>query len=94
TIAENSLKGNYTSIEEVNKALGVSKKNIEIQKKQRSDIITSINKKYSYIKQSPQELIEKRRTEFDKRSFEYYIDNSRLNEAVNFIKPGGFSVQT
>ncbi|MDZ4810576.1 MAG: LPXTG cell wall anchor domain-containing protein, partial [Bacteroidota bacterium] len=69
TIAENSLKGNYTSIEEVNKALGVSKKNIEIQKKQRSDIITSINKKYSYIKQSPQELIEKRRTEFDKRSF-------------------------
>ena len=92
-IVENSLKGNYTSIEEVNKALGVSKKNIEIQKKQRSDIITSINKKYSYIKRSQQELIEKKRTEFDKRSFEYYIDNARLSDADAFIKPGGSSIQ-
>jgi hypothetical protein len=93
-IVENSLKGNYTSIEEVNKALGVSKKNIGIQKKQRSDIITSINKKYSYIKRSQQELVEKRQTEFDKRSFEYFIDNARLNDTDAFIKAGGSSVRS
>ena len=93
-VFENSSKGAYTSIEELNKALGVSKKNNEIQKKQRSDIITSINKKYFYIKQSKQELIEKNRTEFDKRSFEYFIDPSRLNDADHFIKSQDLPAQS
>lgn len=82
TIFNNSSKGAYTSIEEVNKALGVSKKNLETQKKQRSDIITSINRKYAYCKRTQQELIEKRRTEFDKRSFEYFIDSLRLPDVT------------
>ncbi len=86
SITQNSSKGQFTSIEDVNNALGVSKKNSEIQKKQRSDIISAINKKYSYIKRSDNELIEKRRTEFDKRSFEYFIDASRLADAVQLIK--------
>ena len=93
-VFENSSKGAYTSIEELNKALGVSKKNNEIQKKQRSDIISSINKKYFYIKQSKQELIEKNRTEFDKRSFEYFIDPSRLNDADHFIKSQDLPAQS
>ncbi|MEO5947087.1 MAG: hypothetical protein ABIP79_09740 [Chitinophagaceae bacterium] len=86
TILNNSSKGAYTSIEEVNKALGVSKKNIETQKKQRSDIITTINRKYAYSKRTQQELIEKRRTEFDKRSFEYFINSLRLLDAKEIIK--------
>lgn len=85
-ILNNSSKGNYTSIEEVNKALGVSKKTIEVQKKQRSDVINSINRKYSYIKRIEQELIEKQRTEFDKRSFEYFIDIAKINDAVQITK--------
>jgi len=85
-VFENSSKGAYTSIEEINKALGVSKKNSDTQKKQRSDIISSINRKYAYIKQSKQELIEKNRTEFDKRSFEYFITTSKLNDAAAIIK--------
>ena len=93
-VFENSSKGAYTSIEELNKALGVSKKNNEIQKKQRSDIISSINKKYFYIKQSKQELIGKNRTEFDKRSFEYFIDPSRLNDADHFIKSQDLPAQS
>lgn len=92
-VFENSSKGAYTSMEEINKALGVSKKNSDIQKKQRSDIISSINKKYFYIKQSKQELIEKNRTEFDKRSFEYFIDSSRLTDASAFIKSVDSSIQ-
>ena len=93
-VFENSSKGAFTSIEELNKALGVSKKNNEIQKKQRSDIITAINKRYSYIKRSQQELIEKKRTEFDKRSFEYFIDSSKLTDANSFIKSAGSSIQS
>lgn len=87
TVLENSSKGAYTSIEEINKILGVSKKNTDTQKKQRSDIISSINKKYSYVKQSRQELIEKRRTEFDKRSFEYFIATSNFKNVEAVIKP-------
>lgn len=90
-VFNNSSKGEYTGIDEINKALGVGKKNAEIQKKQRSDIITSVNKKYSYIKRGQQELIEKRRTEFDKRSFEYFIDPAKLNDAASFIKSNGSS---
>lgn len=86
SVVENSLKGMYTSIEEINKALGVSKKNPEIQKKQRSDVITAINKKYTYITQKENELIEKKRTEFDKRSFEYFIQSSKLPDALQFTK--------
>jgi hypothetical protein len=85
-IVDHSSRGLYTKIEDVNKALGVSKKNTEIQKKQRSDIITSINKKYSYIKKNKIELIEKKRTDFDKRSFEYFINRSNLDDALSFIR--------
>lgn len=81
----NSIDGRFTSIDEINNVLGVSKKNIEIQKKQRSDVITSVNSKYSYLKRSKIELIEKRRTEYDKRSFEYFIDHSRINEVQDFV---------
>ncbi len=86
-VFKNSLKGCYTSIEELNKVLGVGKKNSDTQKKQRSDIISSINKKYTYLLQSKQELIEKKRTESDKRSFEYYIAHSKLNEVTAMINP-------
>lgn len=85
TIFENSKKGEATSIEEMNKTLGVSKKSGEIQKKQRSDIISSINKKYSYIKHGNGELITRKQAEFDKRSFEYYIEFSKLSDTRNFI---------
>ncbi|PWT96571.1 MAG: hypothetical protein C5B52_15440 [Bacteroidetes bacterium] len=73
-IAENSGKGIMTSIIELNRILGVSKKSTELQKKQRSDIIMSINKKYSLINRKSKEIIQKRRTDFDKRTFEYFID--------------------
>jgi len=85
TIAGNSQKATLTSIDDLNKVLGVNKKSIEIQKKQRSDVISSINKKYSYIKKDNGELIERKQTEFDKRSFEYYIDYYKLRHVSSFI---------
>lgn len=85
-LIKNSALGSTTSTEEQNKVLGLVKKNPEIQKKQRSDIIISINRKYSFVTKNDTPIILKQRTEFDKRSFEYFIDYSRLDEIKSFLK--------
>src|SRR5258708_3454216 len=84
-LVENSLKGSTTKVEEINKMLGLTKKSIEIQKKQRSDIILSINRKYAFAKTEPSTIIQKKRSDFDKRSFEYYIEYSTINDLQNFL---------
>ncbi len=85
TILNNSTKGIYTSIEETNKMLGVKNRDTDIQKKVRHEIISSINKKFSFVTKSEKELIEKRRTEFDRRSFEYFINPTCLKDASEII---------
>jgi len=84
-IYTNSSQGKTTSIEELNKILGVTQKNIEIQKKQRSDTIISINKKYSLITGKKHTIIERKKTELDKRSFEYFIESMQLEEVTKFL---------
>jgi hypothetical protein len=77
-IIEKSLKAEITNTEDLNRVLGLTKKAVEIQKKQRSDVIVSINKKYAFVKKSNDLLIEKKRADFDKRSFEYFIQFEKL----------------
>lgn len=77
---DNSINETTTSIDAFNNVLGVTKKATDIQKKQRSDVINSINKKFAFISKNEQPLIDKNRTEFDKRSFEYFIAIDRLGE--------------
>lgn len=72
-IIANSRKGNGVSIDDMNRILGVSQKNIDVQKKQRSDVLSSINKKWSLKNNTKEPLIRKRRLEEDKRSYEYYV---------------------
>ena len=79
-IVINSSKGFGTSIEAINRILGVSHKNFEIQKKQRSDVLISINRKWRYKNSSKDLLISKKRVEPDKRSFVYFIDFQNLNK--------------
>lgn len=78
-LVKNSLDKQYTSLDEINHVLGIGKRSLEIQKKQRSDIISSINKKYCQTYSSQENLILKQRADFDKRSFEYYIDASKID---------------
>lgn len=82
----NSGKGLGTSIDALNKCLGVSQKNIEIQKKQRSETLIAINRKWRLKNSDQQLLIKKRRIEQDKRSFEYYIDFENLEQVNLLIK--------
>ncbi len=72
-IATNSLQDKFTSLDEINKVLGVASRSPEIQKKHRSDILNSATKKY-YLATGIENVIQKRRTDFDKRSYEYFVD--------------------
>lgn len=69
-----------TSIDEINRVLGLSEKSPDMQKKHRSDIITSINNKYRLISGSTENLLCSKRSIADKRSFEYLINIEKVTE--------------
>lgn len=75
----NSKQQKNTSIEELNRILGVSGKNINIQKKQRSDMILTLNRKLAMLMMNEEDVILKIRNPYDKRSFDYYIDTRFLD---------------
>ena len=72
-IFKQSSEEKLTSIDEINKAIGATQRSPEIQKRLRSDLIIAINEKLSIVTKSKNAVIEKQRSEFDKRSFEYFI---------------------
>ncbi len=78
-VFQNSRSGKTTSIDDLNKTLGLSQKRTELQKKHRSDIIISINKKFRFITNSKDLLIIKKRSDHDKRSFEYYVEYDKID---------------
>lgn len=80
-----SEKGHGVDIDSINKIIGVANKNGEVQKKQRSEILISINRKWRYANSTNDLLIKKRRVEQDKRSFEYYVDFENLDRVKQFI---------
>lgn len=73
SIVQNAQKGRHTSIEEINHILGLSGKNEQVQKKNRNDTIISINQKWCTWQKSEQPLLERIRTDHDKRVFVYSI---------------------
>lgn len=72
-IYKHSLDERLTTIEEINKVIGASQRSAEVQKRLRSDLIGAINDKLEIISESKYNVVEKQRSEFDKRSFEYFI---------------------
>ena len=78
---------NFTvSIEEINKILGLSEKNESVQKKNRSDAISAINRKWTISQKNTLSLLLRKRTESDKRSFEYYIRKEWISK-VSLLFP-------
>jgi hypothetical protein len=67
-----------TTIDEINKVIGAGSRSPEIQKRMRSDLIGSINQKMALITKDKKPVIDKQRSEFDKRSFEYFVRNEYL----------------
>jgi hypothetical protein len=83
-IYEHSLDERLTTIEEINRVIGASQRNAEVQKRLRSDLIGTINDKLEIVSESKHNVIDKQRSEFDKRSFEYFIrpEHMQLVEKV------------
>ena len=88
-ILDQSRKSELTSIEQINQLLGLSNRSGEVQKRTRSILITGINEKLQIALGSMEPIIEKKRSEFDKRSYEYFIVPNYfnfVNEILNNIK--------
>lgn len=88
-IYKHSTDERLTTIEEINKVIGASQRTPEVQKRLRSDLIGTINDKLEIVSESKFNVIEKQRSEFDKRSFEYFIhpEHMELVQKVLGKKP-------
>jgi hypothetical protein len=75
-----------TSIDEINKVLGVHNRSVEIQKRMRSDVIGSINQKLNIVTRDKKPVVDKQRSEFDKRSFEYFIQPAQMELVEKIIR--------
>jgi hypothetical protein len=84
-IHDNTLKGKHTSIDELNSILGLSKRSADVQKKLRSDCIQSINRKLGLRWGITAPVVDKLRAEFDKRSFEYFINDEVFGRVKELI---------
>lgn len=74
------------SVEEINAALGLSKKTLEIQKKIRTETINRINHKFKIIFNSSEELIERVRLEEDRRYYIYTINKENKKRLSAILK--------
>ncbi len=79
-LIENTTKNIMTSINNINHALGIAQKPLKIQNNIRATNIQMINKKFMVFSGCNDELIQKERTEFDKRIFEYAIQKKYLHK--------------
>ncbi|MEN9697049.1 MAG: hypothetical protein RLZ56_470 [Bacteroidota bacterium] len=79
-LIENAHKEVMTSINHINHALGIAQKPLKIQNNIRAAAIQMINKKFMVFSGCNDELIQKERTEFDKRIFEYFLQKKYINK--------------
>lgn len=85
-LIEKTAEDKFATSNEINYIIGCKDKNVGLQKKMRSDIINSINSKYKAFSKTDQNLVESKRTEFDKRFFHYHIPTDQLEKAKVFIE--------
>jgi hypothetical protein len=79
------MKGDNVEIVDINHVLGIKDKNIGLQKKVRSDVINTINEKYSIILNKETQLIASVRKEDDKRFYEYFINDLELKSIKKIL---------
>ncbi|MEY3433278.1 MAG: hypothetical protein RL131_1214 [Bacteroidota bacterium] len=77
-IYKHSQEERLTTIEEINRVIGVTNRSIEVQKRMRSDLIGSINQKLGLLAKDKKPVLNKQRSDFDKRSFEYFIQPEHM----------------
>ena len=73
------------SVTDFNNSLGLNKKTLEIQKKVRTETINRINHKFQVKYNKESLLIERIRSEDDRRFYLYTISTENVNLILNFI---------
>jgi hypothetical protein len=68
------------SVEDINTALGLGRKSLEVQKKGRTETINRINHKFKVTSKSTTDLIERVRLKEDKRFYSYVINNENAQK--------------
>jgi hypothetical protein len=79
-LLEYSKQNSPTSIDQINRALGVKNKEVTIQNKLRSDTLQMINKKFMVFASTNDTLVEREKTPLDKRVYQYKINERYLNK--------------
>jgi len=80
-------KRQYTGLDELNKVLGISIKTGNMQKRTRSDVISAINNKYKIAQNNPELiLIDRVKSDSDKRIFEYFIRETEVENIQKLIQ--------
>ena len=79
-LLECSKQSTPTSIDQINRALGVKNKEVTIQNKLRSDTLQMINKKFMVFASTSDILVEREKTAMDKRVYQYKINERYLNK--------------
>lgn len=79
-LIENTKQDKMTTANQLNAVLGVKDKNPQIQNNIRSTTINEINRKFMVFSGLSDELVIKRRTEFDRRMFEYGVELKYLKK--------------
>jgi hypothetical protein len=73
-LIDKTNRSEVCNVEEINFSLGISKKTLEIQKRTRTETIHRINHKFRLIYEIENDLIERVRSEEDKRYYHYIIN--------------------
>lgn len=77
-------KGHFT-VDDLNAMLGVSNKTIEVKKKARTEFITKVNFKMKYLLSIDHDILERKRSEIDKRSYLYLINKENIDLLKDLI---------
>ncbi|MFM6995351.1 MAG: hypothetical protein ACKOWO_09585 [Sediminibacterium sp.] len=74
-LIKNGLEGQNTTVTQLNKILGTEKKTFKIQNNIRGEALSLINQKFMAFASVNNNLIERQRSEYDKRHVEYFISD-------------------
>jgi LPXTG-motif cell wall-anchored protein len=77
-----SLSGKSYSVDDVNQVLGLSKKSLEIQKKIRTETLNKINHRFKMKHETDEDLIERIRSDEDRRFYRYIIREENGKKAL------------
>ncbi|MEN9884051.1 MAG: hypothetical protein RLZZ420_1268 [Bacteroidota bacterium] len=85
-IHDATLSKKYGSVEDINAMLGIGKKTIEVQKKIRTEAISRINHKFKVLTGEDLLLVERIRSEEDRRYQKYMIRSENMEKLLGIMK--------